>query len=89
VERIPQPPKISKDDVPERQPVRLQPEGLRMRFRPFGSVSDIDMATDDAVDVDRAGEAHAEEGSPERKKKRHKSSRDGEKKKKKHRSREE
>jgi len=91
VESLPRPPKISKDDVPERQPIRLQPDGLRMRFRPFGSVGgDEAMAAGDAMDVDAPEVAHPEEGSLERKKKRHNSSRDGEKKKKKkHRSREE
>jgi hypothetical protein len=89
VESLPKPKKFSQDRIPEAQPVRLQPEGLRMRYKPFGAVGDEeDEVMADAMDVDEGHEAekpekpHVEE-SPERKKKRHKSEKDGEKKKKK------
>jgi hypothetical protein len=84
VESLPQPKKFSKDQIPEAQPVRLQPEGLRMRYKPFGAVGDEeDEVMADAMDVDQFEKPRAEEESPERKKKRHKSEKDGEKKKKK------
>ncbi|KAF8250169.1 hypothetical protein K440DRAFT_659625 [Wilcoxina mikolae CBS 423.85] len=84
VESLPKPKKISEEDVPAANPVRLQPEGLHMRYRPFGAVDDgkgDGMAATDAMDIDEEV-PHAEEGSPERKKKRHKSSLEKDKKKK-------
>ncbi|KAA8906537.1 DNA-directed RNA polymerase I subunit RPA34.5-domain-containing protein [Sphaerosporella brunnea] len=42
VESLPKRRKISKDQIPEAQPVRLQPEGLRMRYKPFGAVGDAE-----------------------------------------------
>lgn len=80
---MPKPPKITKDRVPTAKPVRLQPPGLKMRYRPFGA-KEIEGAVD-GMDID---EDHVEEGSPERKKKRQKGTEDGEKKKKKKKNKE-
>ena len=79
---MPKPPRITKDRVPLARPVRLQPPGLRMRYRPFGADALADNAADFMdIDVD-----HSEAGSPERTKKRQKGTANGEKKKnKKHR----
>jgi hypothetical protein len=84
VESLPKPKKISEEDVPAAKPIRLQPEGLQMRYRPFGAVGNGEGAAD-AMDIDEEI-PHAEEGTPERKKKRHKSNLEKDKKKKKHKS---
>lgn len=99
VESLPRPKKISKDRVPAAKPVRLQPEGLRMRYRPFGAVESTEengiAASADAMDIGKdalgaegeEGEGAEGEGTPGRRKKRPKFDSDKKnKKKKKHSS---
>jgi len=84
VEDLPILSQISDDSIPIAKPVRLQPDGLRMRYKPFGADGEtehVDRVTVNAMDVD-----HAEERSPGRRKRRQKTD-GGREKKKKHRSR--
>jgi hypothetical protein len=81
VETLPTPKVIKPEDVPASKPVRLQPEGLRMRYKPFGATGgdlEYKAADPDAMDVDEPVPRPDED----RKKKRHKSSEDKEKKEK-------
>jgi hypothetical protein len=79
VETLPVPQQTSLDRIPKEKPVRQQPEGLRMRFRPFGAQYIGEKADSDVMGLN--------EGSPERTKKRSKSSLENKEKKKKHRKR--
>ncbi|KAI5817029.1 DNA-directed RNA polymerase I subunit RPA34.5-domain-containing protein [Pyronema omphalodes] len=79
VETLPTPKVIKPEDVPASKPVRLQPEGLRMRYKPFGATGgdlEYQAADPDAMDLDEPVPRPDED----RKKKRHKSSEDKEKK---------
>ena len=81
VEGLPKAPKITQDQIPDAKPIRLQPEGLKMRYKPFGADEIAQEAANvDAMDIDES--SPAVEATPERKKKRSKTE-DGEKKKKK------
>ncbi|CCX09797.1 DNA-directed RNA polymerase I subunit RPA34.5-domain-containing protein [Pyronema domesticum] len=81
VETLPTPKVIKPEDVPASKPVRLQPEGLRMRYKPFGATGgdlEYEAADPDAMDLDEPVPRPDED----QKKKRHKSSGDKEKKEK-------
>ncbi|KAL7269236.1 hypothetical protein RUND412_008110 [Rhizina undulata] len=93
VEALPTPPTISTFQIPKSKPVREQPEGLRMRFKPIGFegpedavTKDVDMMDLDTPKKDSKANGAAPDGE-ERKKKKHKSSKeDGEKERRKRKS---
>ena len=94
MESLPRPKKITKDRVPAAKPVRLQPEGLRMRYRPFGAVESTEengtavsgKGAEEGEEEEGGGGGEGEEGTPGRRKKRPRSDSDkrGKKKKKRH-----